>query len=146
MTNHRLPDGADDKTPQPVMDFQIQMTQLIGAWQSKVSMALESSRLSEEEVRRLRHRCDMEVAHIAELKEQVRSSADQCRAQHQEIDALMAERDRLRSERDEARREICINEANDLAYDLERKGVFGIAGKSMADKRGWDCFKEEDGK
>ena len=34
----------------------------------------------------LRHRCDMEVAHIAELKEQIKM---------------------LRAERDEARREVC---------------------------------------
>lgn len=57
----------------------------------------------------------------------------------QELERELAQRT---AERDEARREICINEANELAYDLERKGVFGITGASMAEKRGWDCFKE----
>jgi hypothetical protein len=59
------------------------------------------------------------------------------------LEAYRQENARLTAERDEARREICTNEANDLAYDLERKGVFGITGKSMAEKRGWNCFTED---
>lgn len=49
----------------------------------------------EEETQRLRRQCDMEAAHIAELKEQIKT---------------------LRAERDEARREVCSLEA-DTAED-----------------------------
>lgn len=68
---------------------------------------------AQQQIEFLRHRCDMEVMHIAELKEQIKV---------------------LRKERDEARREICSNV------------VFPSSPQDYAtNRRGWDCFKQEDG-
>jgi uncharacterized coiled-coil DUF342 family protein len=86
-----------------------------------------------DEIKRLR---DERTARIDEL---VRNTYEF----RETLTALRRDVETLTRERDEARREICTNEANDLAYDLERKGVFGITGKSMAEKRGWNCFTED---
>jgi hypothetical protein len=45
--------------------------------------------------------------------------------------------ERLRAERDEARREICENVAAISA---------SVNAKQWAQERGWDCYKQEDGK
>ena len=44
----------------------------------------------------------------------------------------------VRKERDEARREICLNEANDLSLEL---GGMPIAPQFIAKKRGWNCYE-----
>ena len=44
----------------------------------------------------------------------------------------------VRKERDEARREICLNEANDLSFEL---GGVPIAPQFIAKKRGWNCYE-----
>lgn len=91
---------------------------LLAEAQSKVSMALESSRLSEDEVRRLRSRCEMEASHIAELKDQISS--------------LRAGLAIALDQRDEARREVCAWQS----------GWSGKLFKDTAAVRGWDCFPE----
>jgi chromosome segregation ATPase len=116
-----------------------------------------------ERIRRLEHRCDMEVAHIAELKEQLRAFADQCRAQHCEIGILRAhtallkdERDEARQlfnqlsevfadvqeERDEARRLYCVLNMRATGEDPMTPHIDALA-RIDADSRGWDCFKED---
>jgi hypothetical protein len=47
---------------------------------------------------------------------------------------------KAQAERDDARREICINAANELSYEL---GGRIILARDEAKKRGWDCFKEK---
>ena len=93
-----------------------------------------------ERIRRLIHRCDMEAEHVAELKEQVRASADQCRAQHQEIEKLrgmLEVQDEMVkhyvSERDEARRWFC----------QRAEWLDGGDGTQTAKEHGWDCFKDQ---
>ena len=59
-----------------------------------------------------------------------------------ELDDLIVERaieiiTQLRKERDEARREVCEWEHH---WDKTSSEQY------YADKRGWDCFKQEDGK
>lgn len=54
----------------------------------------------------------------------------------------MGQRDqmkRLRWERDQARREICRNEADDISLELGGAAIFPA---SVAERRGWDCYKE----
>ena len=106
----------------------------------------------DEYIRRLRRQCDMEAAHIAELKEQVRTIALERDAARNKIARIMEglegccmtcepvgvrnqqmERDMetLKAERDEARREVCALEA-DTAEDQ----------REFARQRGWDCLKE----
>lgn len=110
-------------------------------------------------VRRLRRQCDMEAAHIAELKEQVRTIALERDAALDKIDKIMdgmegccmacepvgwrnqqmegmleVMREQVEhyvSERDEARREVCSLEA-DTAEDQ----------REFARQRGWDCFRD----
>ena len=54
-----------------------------------------------------------------------------------EIDHLTAEADMLRKERDEARREVC-----NWSVGVGIKAT----SQAVAKQRGWDCYKEEDGK
>jgi hypothetical protein len=70
----------------------------------------------DEYIRGLRRQCDMEAAHIAELKEQIKT---------------------LRDERDEARREVCVIIAQHSNDPIPDEEYFVCA------TRGWDCFKEE---
>ena len=70
-----------------------------------------------ERIRRLEHRCDMEAAHIAELKAQIRS-----------LRALLAV---ALEQRDEARREVCGHDEFIGGAMLEAK------------RRGWDCFDSQ---
>lgn len=124
MTDHRDNHEAYAITPPlAVAEFQSRLAQLLAEAQSKVSMALESSRLSEDEVLRLRARCEMEASHIAELKDQISS--------------LRAGLAIALDQRDEARREVCMNEANHLPTMANPR--------REAKRRGWDCFKEEHG-
>lgn len=74
-----------------------------------------------ERIRRLEHRCDMEAAHIAELKEQIRN-----------VRALLAV---ALEQRDEARREVCWRYTSTLSSQ-----------HLFAKDRGWDCFRQEDTK
>ena len=71
---------------------------------------------NDEYIRRLRRQCDMEAAHIAELKAQIKT---------------------LRDERDEARREVCVIIAQHSNDPIPDEEYFVCA------TRGWDCFKEE---
>ena len=52
-----------------------------------------------------------------------------------DIAELMSAIDVLRAERDEARRAVCNNEANHLPTMADPR--------REANRRGWDCFKEE---
>lgn len=54
---------------------------------------------------------------------------------HEALDDLA----KMKAERDEARREICINAANELSYEL---GGRIILARDEAKNRGWDCFKD----
>lgn len=102
----------------------------------------------------LQHRCDMEVAHIAELKEQVRSIALERDAAREKVARIMAglegccmmcepvgvrnqqmEQDitTLQAERDLLRREVCYHRA---AAIQDRKP------EEIAAALKWDCFKE----
>ena len=63
-------------------------------------------------IRRLEHRCDMEAAHLREMKAQVR--------------ALIAERDLLR-------REVCRHRAAEIQ---------GKKPEDIAAALQWDCFRE----
>jgi hypothetical protein len=67
-------------------------------------------------IRWLRRQCDMEAAHIAKLKAQIKT---------------------LRDERDEARREVCVIIAQHSNDPIPDEEYFVCA------TRGWDCFKEE---
>ena len=73
-------------------------------------------RFHAELIRRLRRQCDMEAAHISELKAQIKT---------------------LRDERDEARREVCVIIAQHSNDPIPDEEYFVCA------TRGWDCFKEE---
>ncbi len=85
----------------------------------------------------LRHRCDMEVAHIAELKAQVRSIA-------LERDSARESVARLTAERDEARRELCrFYCANDTAWGSGPFPMEQSTPAMFAHLKGWDCFKEK---
>jgi len=120
VTDHRDNHEAYAITPPPaVAAFQTRIAQLLAEAQSKVSMALESSRLSEDEVRRLRARCEMEASHIAELKDQISS--------------LRAGLQIALDQRDEARRLVCEMQA------AKEQGT----PEGWAREWGWDCFKEE---
>jgi hypothetical protein len=124
MTKHLDSRGDCDVTPPPaVIDFALRLSQQIGEWKEKCELALHSSRLSEEEVRRLRHRCEMEVAHIAELKAQVRSIALERDAEREQVA-------RLTAERDEARIMYC----NNLSPADPHK---------IAEKWRWNCFAHD---
>lgn len=86
MTDHRDEHEPYAITPPPaISEAALRLARQVAEWQEKCALAIESSRLSEAEVRRLRVRCEMEASHIAELKEQIKT---------------------LRAERDEARREV----------------------------------------
>ncbi len=113
MSDHRDNHEAYAITPPPaVADLQARIAQRLAEAQSQVLMALEGWRLSQDERGRLRARCDMEVAHIAELKAQVRQ--------------LIAERDMLR-------REVCRHRA---------AAIQGKKPEDIAAKLRWDCFRE----
>jgi hypothetical protein len=119
VTDHRDNHEAYAITPPPaVAAFQTRIAQLLAEAQSKVSMALESSRLSEDEVRRLRARCEMEASHIAELKDQISS--------------LRAGLQIALDQRDEARQEVCVWQGLDT----------GNTPRDTATVRGWNCFRE----
>ena len=100
--------------------------QLTEPWPGMGELANYQRRLAAEMIVRLYNRCNAEAAHIAELKGQVRASADQCRAQHREIQTL-------RAERDEARRQVC----------LWQEVVTRKTSKQIAEVRGWDCFADK---
>jgi cell division protein FtsB len=120
--------------------------QLTEPWPGMGELANYQRRLAAEMIVRLYNRCNAEAAHIAELKGQVRASADQCRAQHREIQTL-------RAERDEARREVCENVANEMnGPPIHVSGFYTaimaiykkrIAPRDVARKRGWDCFADQ---
>jgi len=74
-----------------------------------------------------------------EVVKELSSIGNWCYKALHEIDCLRAERDEVIRERDEARREICINAANELSYEL---GGRIILARDEAKKRGWDCFKD----
>ena len=56
-----------------------------------------------------------------------------------EIERLRADLDELRSERDEARREIC-------EYQPQYYGTNSVTVEAhhAAERRGWDCFKNQE--
>jgi hypothetical protein len=56
------------------------------------------------------------------------------------VELLVSKCAELTHERDDARREICINAANELSYEL---GGRIILARDEAKKRGWDCFVEK---
>lgn len=124
MTNHRLPDGADDE-----------LTQV-------------------ERIRRLKHRCDMEAEHVAELKEQVRVIALERDAARERVARIMAglegccmtcepvgvrnqqmQRDieTLKAERDEARADVC-----GLLAEIDPNS----SARQHAEDRGWDYLND----
>jgi hypothetical protein len=70
----------------------------------------------------LRNECAMEVAHIAELKDQISS--------------LRAGLAIALDQRDEARREVC--KCNSTSYPHDTKEAYEIAAV-----RGWNCFNED---
>lgn len=76
----------------------------------------------------LRNECAMEVAHTKEIRQQVT-----------DLRALLAE---ALAQRDEARREVCIERAIEVAWDLGQSGPFATSPQTIAKSRGWDCFKE----
>jgi hypothetical protein len=120
VTDHRDEHEAYAITPPPaVAEFQTRIAQLLAEAQSKVSMALESSRLSEDEVRRLRARCEMEASHIAELKDQISSLR---------VGLAIA-----LDQRDLHRREVCYHRA---AAIQDRRP------EDIAAALQWDCFRE----
>ena len=91
MTDYRDEHEAYSVTPPPeVTAFALRLAQHVAEWREKCALALESSRLSEQEVRRLRERCDMEASHIAELKEQVRTIALERDAAREKVARIMA--------------------------------------------------------
>ena len=99
--------------------------------------------MTADEIERLRIRCDAMLRDMVRLEDE-RDEAIVGRA------AALAERDEAnanaklyRDERDEARREICRNELNELAYDLEQMSVFDVTAESIANRRGWKCFHKE---
>lgn len=69
-------------------------------------------------------RCDNEVSHIAELKDQISS--------------LRAGLAVAIDQRDEARREVC-----ERAVGWKRAGMRVQNPQQYAQERGWNCFKEE---
>ena len=116
-------------TDQELRQYCLRLKLLISEWLNRQDLlkflkdALESSNEWEEEVRRLRARCDMEASHIAELKEQIKT---------------------LRAERDEARRAwlmfmfICED-----GIDMNPNGRVPYRAEiDEAESRGWDCFKD----
>ena len=64
----------------------------------------------------------------------IRTAVDELESMARRIDALEELTERLRAERDEARREACGHDETIGGAMLE------------AELRGWDCFKQEDGK
>lgn len=120
---------------------------------------------NDEYIRRLRRQCDMEAAHIAELKEQVRTIALERDAAREKIarivdgmegccmacepvgvrnqqlegmlEVMREQVEHYVSERDEARREVCILIAKHSSDPIPDEKYFVCA------TRGWDCFREE---
>lgn len=80
----------------------------------------------------LQHRCDMEVAHIAELKSQ--------------ISTLRAALAAVIAERDEARRKLCDIWANEVRHHIPNTEMWPDSNRNasirVAEEYGWDCFKE----
>jgi hypothetical protein len=62
---------------------------------------------------------------------------DELESMARRIDALEELTERLTAERDEARREICESVAAHAP---------SVNAKQWAEERGWDCYKQEDGK
>jgi hypothetical protein len=123
VTDHRDQHEPYSITPPPeVTAFALRLAQQVAEWREKCALALESSRLSEEEVRRLRARCDMEVSHIAELKEQIKM---------------------LRAERDEARRDLCMEWVwRGRNYRMQNGHKFKPSAEDWATISNWDCFRD----
>jgi hypothetical protein len=48
----------------------------------------------------------------------------------------------MQDQRDEARREVCIERAIEVAWDLGQSGPFATSPQTIAKSRGWDCFGE----
>ena len=168
MTDHRDQHEPYSITPPPaITDFALRLAQQVAEWREKCALALESSRLSEEEVRRLRARCDMEVSHIAELKAQVRAIALERDAARERIARIVAglegccmtcepvgvknqqmegmlevmceQVEHYVSERDEARREVC--RIQEQVPNKEMDNATTLA-EDYAKLRGWDCFRD----
>ena len=122
-------------------------------WESMGDMANAERDEAAHAIICLRNECAMEVAHIAELKEQVRSIALERDVARNKIARIMEglegccmtcepigvrnqqmERDiaTLKAERDEARRWFC----------QRSEWLDGGDGTQTASEYGWDCFKE----
>lgn len=107
-----------------------------------------------ERIRRLEHRCDMEAAHLSEMKAQVRQMALERDAAREKIAKIMAglegccmtcepvgvrnqqmERDlsALKAECDLLRREVCRHRA---------AAIQGKRPEDIAAALKWDCFRE----
>jgi cell division protein FtsB len=69
-----------------------------------------------------------------ELSLRLRASADQCRAQHQEIAELKEQIKTLRAERDLLRREVCRHRA---------AAIQDARPEDIAAMLQWDCFKDQ---
>ena len=118
----------------------------------------------DERIRRLEHRCDMEAAHIEELKAQVRAIALERDAARKKISRIMAglegccmtcepigvrnqqmERDieTLKDQRDEARRDLCMEWVwRGRNYRLQNGHKFKPSAQDWATISNWDCFRD----
>ena len=85
--------------------------------------------------------CDMRSERIIEL------TTERDEARHGEavatatLQGWIEERTTLRAERDEARRRLCVELLEVEGLPVGWKGKRGAAG--VAERMGWDCFKEE---
>jgi len=80
------------------------------------------------------------MAQIEQLHKKIAYLTEQAERWEDDALRLMKERNDALKERDEARREVCRDEA------YRPSSSPPCTANQVANRRGWDCFKQEDGK